>query len=510
MPMLGAGSLGARALLLVVPLMVSMVAAGPTVAGPPAANVDAVTVDVASAIRPADRRIVGINSNYLTDHADIRGAGQGYASALKELGVGSVRYPGGEEAEAYFWSTPPFSAPSPTLARTGPAEWPSNDPAWVLGGTSFIHRPLDFDELISYARAVGAEPTIMVAFDSMYKPAQPGGTAPTKATLLQNAVTWVRYANVTRGYGIKYWELGNESYKASYNGGAKAADYARDFVEFARAMKRVDPTIRVGANGPDSQYARGELDQSGSWWQTVLQVAAPDIDFLAVHSYPAWQWGGYDYYRTHTPNLTAAVDAAQAALAAWAPQHADRIRIRVTEIGSADWSQGGWPSVNNLGHAVVLFDQIGSLLLQPQVDSADVWTTRWVRASGTDLSNALDQNNNLTASGRSIAIWGQFLRASMVASTSTAAVRTYASYDRGSGSLSVFLINKDTAPRTVRLTLRGYARTYSGTVWSLAGTGPDDTAPAWFRAADVSTSDGSLSLRLAPVSITVVAVVPSR
>ena len=179
-----------------------------------------------------------------------------------------------------------------------------------------------------------------------------GGTAPTKQQLIDTAVAWVRYANITQGYGVKYREIGNESYVNSYNGGAKAYDYAPDLVEFAQGMKAVHPTIPIGTNGPDSQYARGELDASVAWWQTVLTIAAPAIDFLAVHSYPAWEWGSYEYYRTKTPKLTGAADGATAALAVWAPAHAQRIQIAVTEMNSADLSKGGWSSDNNnsLGH----------------------------------------------------------------------------------------------------------------------------------------------------------------
>ena len=39
---------------------------------------EVVSVNVGTTVRPVERRIVGINTNYLTDHAAIRAAGQGY------------------------------------------------------------------------------------------------------------------------------------------------------------------------------------------------------------------------------------------------------------------------------------------------------------------------------------------------------------------------------------------------------------------------------------------------
>jgi alpha-L-arabinofuranosidase len=492
--------------------------AGAVVTAPQAEQMDAaaysaseqISVDTATQLRAVDRRILGMNTNYLTDHADVRDSGQGYGSALRTLGVGSLRYPGGEEADSYLWSSAPFTAPQPKLARTGPAEWPSNDPRWVSGGTKFVHAPLDFDQFMAYCRDLGAEPTVVVPMDAMYRPAAAGSTAPDKQLLLDTAVAWVRYANLVKGYGVQHWELGNESYKASYIGGTTADQYARDAVDFARAMKQVDPTIKIGINGPDSQFGRSDYDASGAWWQMVLPVAAPVADFLVVHSYPAWGWGGYNHYATHTPNLTAAVDGVQAALHAWSPpRDADRIRVRVTEINAADWSDGGWPNVNNLGHAVVLFDQIGGLLTHPAVEAAQVWTTRWTNAAATDLWNTLDPANALLATGQALAIWSQFLRSTMIATTSTTLVRSFASYDPVGQDLSVFLINKDTTARTATVTLRNYGTGATGSRWSLLGSGPNDPAPVWSNLGEVTPAGNSLQLVLAPVSVTAVSLRPA-
>jgi len=472
---------------------------------------EVVSVNVGTTVRPVERRIVGINTNYLTDHAAIRSAGQGYEHALRQMGVKSLRYPEGEMADALAWAAPPFAAPQPTLLRIGPQEWPSNDPRWVSNGRSFVNSPLNFDEFMSYTRRTGAEPTLVVAFDSMYKPATPGGTAPTKQQLLDAAVAWVRYANITQGYGVKYWEIGNESYVNNSNGGAQAYDYARDLVEFAQAMKAVDPTILIGANGPDSQYARGELDASVAWWQTVLTIAAPAIDFLAVHSYPAWEWGSYEYYRTNTPKLTGAADGATAALAVWAPAHAQRIQIAVTEMNSADLSKGGWSSDNNnsLGHAVVLFEMLGAHLLHPRVNMAQVWNTRWINTATPDLWNSLDQQNNRLATGQAVAIWGQFLQMQMVQSTNTAMIRSFASYNSSNRQLSIFLINKDTTARRTTVSLQQYASGATGSQWSLRGKSANDKAPLWGKVQDIASSRNALTVNLDPVSISVLTLTPS-
>ena len=58
-----------------------------------------------------------------------------------------------------------------------------------------------FDTAVAYARSIGAEPIIQVPLL-----ADNSGQPPTPAT----AAAMVTYANVTKGYGIKYFSIGNE------------------------------------------------------------------------------------------------------------------------------------------------------------------------------------------------------------------------------------------------------------------------------------------------------------
>ena len=94
-----------------------------------------------------------------------------------------------------------------------------------------------------------------------------------------------RYANVTKGYGVKYWEIGNENYGNGHYGADWEADdhadkspaeYATNVVQYADAMKAVDPTIKIGAvlttpaNWPDGIVAAGD---AGTWNDIVLSIA---------------------------------------------------------------------------------------------------------------------------------------------------------------------------------------------------------------------------------------------
>ena len=468
---------------------------------------DVITINVDSTLADVSRRPIGINLNFLLDDDGNRPeALKKLAEGLRAAGVKYLRYPGGEKADGYLWSVPPYTTSIPTLARWAPGEWPDNtewpsyDRALVdPDGFTFRTNPLSFDEFMDVCRQIECVPTIVVCYDSIYKPAQPGGFAPSRATVLEAAREWVRYSNVTRGYNVRYWEIGNESWLSHYNGQASASDYARDLIEFARVMKSADPGIEIGANG-----------ESADWWRTILTGASSAIDFLAVHNYPPYEWGSYSYYQYNDPRFLDVVEIARSAIASYAPV-ADRTRLKiaVTETNAADWS-GAWPNVNDTGHALVLFDIFGQHLTAG-VEFTQLWNTRW---SGSDTApvprviDTFDGENNLQATGSALAIWGQFLKEKMVAASNTSMVRSYASYSPTSHSVTVFLINKDTRPRDVNVRIDNLSTSLAVNRWVLKGSGPDDVRPLFSSHGSLPAAANLISTTLDPTSVTVLDVTP--
>jgi len=187
--------------------------------------VENVAINATNIVADASRRPFGINMDYLMDSDRRRpDAPRSTEAAIREMGVRYLRYPGGEKSDSYLWSVAPWDGPKPTLARTGPSEWPasdrsltsSNDGTWIPG-----KQPLDFDEFMTLSRNVGGEPVIVVCYDAMYKALTTNGTRPTRAQLITSAAEWVRYSNITKGYGVKYWSIGNETdYNSDGNPGA--------------------------------------------------------------------------------------------------------------------------------------------------------------------------------------------------------------------------------------------------------------------------------------------------
>ena len=483
-------------------------------AGTTAAEPEIITVAADKTVRPTTRKLLGINLNYLLDNDANRPPGaRPLAQAVTDLGIGSLRYPGGAKSDVTLWATPPFRKPGPALALLGPAEWPANDRrVYNLETRQFVHKPMDFDAFIRLCRQTGAEPVVVIPHDAMYRPAQDGSVIPDKATLLQNAVSLVRYANIERGYGVKYFEIGNESYFYVYDGGSRAMDYARDLKLFAAAMKGVDPSIQIGANGPVGATDIGSLDNMAGdqtvWWQAVFAEAGASIDFVSVHEYPCSSWFGYDAYRTQPAPMLGVTEIDRAARAYGPPDLAGRLRYLLTEVNSADWyghpQNPGWKHENTLGHALVLLDMLAQAVSDPRVVTAQIWATRWLNnVNNPELWDALDARNNLLPTGTALKILAGHLGTRIVATTDAPEIRAFATRNDKTNTLDLLLINKNTArPAVIRVQGARPGKTATSVVW--AGNGPDDKAPQLHGQTVIPVSDSQLRLTLPAVSLTIV------
>ena len=223
---------------------------------------------------------------------------------LSSAGVGMLRYPGGSYGDIYNWQD-----------NTAPG-------GYVAPGT-------DFDQFMGTAKAVGAQP-ILIANYGTGTPAEAAG--------------WVQYANVTKGYGDKYWEIGNENYGNGYYGNGWEADdhsskspttYADTFLQYASAMKAVDPTIKVGAvltlpgNWPDGVLASGD---SADWNRTVLSLAGSAIDFVIVHWYPSGS--GASTALSEPAQLPGELAQLRQEINQYAGAHGPAIKVALTELNS--------------------------------------------------------------------------------------------------------------------------------------------------------------------------------
>jgi len=184
---------------------------------------------------------------------------------VKALKPAFLRWPGGNVAQDYRW-----------LWGVGPRD---ERVTWANLSWRNEPEPSDFgtDEYIRFARATGAEPTITVNVEG-------------RGAGVEEAAAWVEYCNgaATSRYGsmralnghpapynVKIWEIGNEIWGPWVRGHSNAETYARNYNRYVKAMRAVDPSIKFIAVG----------DNDMNWNRTVLKVAGPQIDYLAIHHY---------------------------------------------------------------------------------------------------------------------------------------------------------------------------------------------------------------------------------
>jgi hypothetical protein len=142
------------------------------------------------------------------------------------------------------------------------------------------------DKLVAYATAIGAQPIIQVPLLQ-----DTSGQPPTADT----AAAMVRYANVIKGYAIKYFSIGNEPDLYASQGlpsdSSKPAipnygpsDYCATARAYVTAMKAVDPTILIV--GPELAWKYQAGNGANDWLTPILQGCGDLFDVVSIHRYP--------------------------------------------------------------------------------------------------------------------------------------------------------------------------------------------------------------------------------
>jgi len=136
-----------------------------------------------------------------------------------------------------------------------------------------------FEDFMKFIQAFEhkAEPLIIVNFGT--------GTP-------QEAAAWVHYANKVKGYGIKYWEFGNETGGDWEAGGpVNGVEYARRYIQYYEAMKAEDPSIHLipmlGADDPSELYD-GRTNLSAFLDRLAKDKKTSYVTDLSLHQYPNW------------------------------------------------------------------------------------------------------------------------------------------------------------------------------------------------------------------------------
>ncbi|MFN8492020.1 MAG: GEVED domain-containing protein [Caldilineaceae bacterium] len=279
-----------------------------------------VTIDASSQTTQIDPRLLGSN---LPAWLHPSGLSNVILQArTKASGVTVLRMPGGSWANDYGWlscenQVYQTGASLPCGKYSGNSTWDYKGNSTSPNPNDWVARPTDF---INFLKATGTQGMWTVSANSTAQEAaalvaffnaQVGDTTyigpDSKGMNWQTAGTWAGLRDAHGNHdpiGIKLWNFGNEVYASSTgtdcvsNWGWESTwtcngqEYVTGafghagFNEFRNAMRKVDPTIQVGAVGtvPDTYYPP-TIDQN--WRPDVLAATkiTNSMDFYEIHQY---------------------------------------------------------------------------------------------------------------------------------------------------------------------------------------------------------------------------------
>ncbi len=292
---------------------------------------------------------------------------------LKQAGVTMLRFPGGSTSDVYHWQT------NTSTSGTG----------------AYVNPNDTFDNFMTVVKNTGATAIVTVNYGS--NAAGTAGGDPTEAA------NWVKYANVTKGYGVKYWEIGNEIYGNGEYGSAWEEDlhsdhsptaYGNNCLQFISQMKAQDSTIKVGVvlcapgNWPDGV--------APDWNSNVLAACGTKIDFVIVHWYAQGPGSESDSgLLASTGNIASMVSTLRSEINQYCGTNASNVQIVVSESNSVSYNPG--KQTVSLVNGLFLADDYMDWL-EHGVTTVDWW----------DLHNGISTGNNNSSSLYGTANYGDY------------------------------------------------------------------------------------------------------
>jgi len=217
--------------------------------------------------------------------ADEEGFRKDVIALVKELGVSTIRYPGGNFVSGFRWED-----------SVGPKDQRPRrlDLAWHSTETNQV----GLHEFSSWLEKVGSE--LMLAVNL--------GTRG-----VEEAIDVLEYSNIKSGtklsdervangrkdpFAINMWCLGNEMDGPWQLGYRTADEYGRIASQTAKAMRQVNENLELVACGSSSAH----MPTFGEWERVVLNHTYDDVDYISCHAYYHEKNGDLDSF------LASAVD----------------------------------------------------------------------------------------------------------------------------------------------------------------------------------------------------------
>jgi hypothetical protein len=477
-----------------------------------AANSATLTVNAGQTVRVVDNRIFGLNTAVWNTYTTTYGDSQ-VVALMQATNTGALRYPGGSTADTFHWQTN------------------------MAGTTDYTSFGTTFDDFAAYAKGLNSQVFITVNYGS--------GTP-------AEAAAWVQYSNVTKGYGFKYWEIGNECYGSWETDDNKPAndsvEYGTRAAQYYQAMKAVDPTIKIGVvASPGEDDYENALDpgvlntrtntKHYGWTPQVLatmQALGVTPDFVIYHRYEQGPSGENDAVLlqaaavgslTSNPIYPWSTEVAsmRQQLSDYLPGTGANVEIDCTENNSVS-TEPGKQSVS-IVNGLYMADSVGSAL-QTELNALVWWDTFNGQETDGNMSSTLygwrmyGDYGIMNAGGETYPTYyihkllGNFAHGgdSVVKASSSSTLLSVYAAKRQNGSLTLLVINKDpTNTWTGNISLSGYSPLGSATEYVYgkqqdlaAQTSPGD-AVADVQQSTMTGISTNFSATFGPYSATVIA-----
>ncbi|HLS65088.1 MAG TPA: alpha-N-arabinofuranosidase [Ruania sp.] len=496
------------------------------------------TLDPAFTVGPVRRNTFGTFVEHLgrcvytgiyePDHptATADGFRQDVLALTQELGVSTVRYPGGNFVSGYRWED-----------GTGPQQDRPRRPdlAWHSTETNEV----GVDEFVAWCRQAGTEPMMAVnlgtrgvqeALDLLEYCNMPGGT---------------HYADLRRSHGaqephdIRFWCLGNEMDGPWQIGHKTAREYGRLAAETARAMRMIDPNLTLVACGSSSS----SMPTFGTWEREVLEESYEYVDLISAHAYYAEHDGDLASFLASAVDMDHFIESVSATADAVraAGKHTKQIGISFDEWNvwyqhraeSRPPSGQDWPVAPvlledkyNVADAVVVGNLLISLLRHTdRVHAAslaqlvNVIAPIMTEPGGRSWKQTIFHPFALTSANAAGQVLDVAVRAPRTETKKFGDVSlldAVATYEEETGAVTVFVVNRSvTEPLTLEADVRALGGLRVAEALTLANPDPylaaspenqDEVTPGPNSTAAVA--DGQLTAQLPPVSWTMLRLAP--
>jgi alpha-N-arabinofuranosidase len=403
---------------------------------------------------------------------------------LKQLDSPIYRWPGGNFVSGYNWKDgigDPDRRP------------PRKNPAWK----GFDANDVGIDEFMTFCRLVRAEPLVVVN---------------TGLGEVAGAVEELRYANDPRDtlagrlraknghpepYPVKWWGIGNEMYGKWQLGHMPLEKYIAKHNQFAEAMRKADPTVKLIAVG-----------DAGPWSEGMLTHCADHMDLISEH-----------FYCREKKDLAAHVRQVPDAIRAKAEAHRryrqrlDSLKGKDIRIAMDEWNYWYGPHV---------FGELGTRYFQKDALGIAAGLHEYARQSDLMFMANYAQTVNVIGcikttktaaafetTGLVLSLYRRHFGTLPVATTAAAPLDVAAALTADRDVLTVAVVNPTLEKREITLDVRGARLNGEGRRWQIAHNDPmaynePGKAPrVVIEEAKVAGGAGRLSV--APCSVTLYA-----